>query len=117
LFGGDAADGMGDGIVGMEEIQFFVDSNLDHLGRDFEPEHSGWNSVVRHGAGFVVKYIVEKFTLLQAKGYLVADEMNLMAEFGHFTAEFSGNDSAAAVSGKTCDTDSQGLGHASFSSQ
>ena len=103
LAGEQRADGVGNGVVNVKEIERVELGDLGHaggereiVGRMFEERIVGDGDFVEVDVGLAAG---------EAEGLRVGDEVDLVAAGGEFDAEFGGDNSAAAVGGITGDAD------------
>ena len=107
LAGEQGADGVGYGVVDVEEIERVELGDLGHAGG--ESEVVGWvleEGVVGDGDFMEVNV---GLTAGETEGLGVGDEVDVVSACGEFDAEFGGDDAGASVGGVTGDTDSSGL--------
>lgn len=97
------ADGMGDGVVDVEEVERFGLEDFEHLGGESERVGRVIEERVAGDFDFVEKDA--RVVGIHADGRGVADEVDVVAAGGEFLAEFGGDDAGAAVSGIAGDAD------------
>ena len=106
LAGEDGGDGVGDGVVDVEEIEGVEVGDLGHaggegevVGRVLEERVVGGGDLVEVDAGFAAG---------EAEGLGVGDEVDVVAAGGELDAELGGDDAGAAVGGIAGDADLHG---------
>jgi hypothetical protein len=104
------ANGMGNGVVNVEEVEGFGFENFEHFCG--EGESIGWMVEERVGDHFDFVEMDAGIVGIHADGRGVADEMDVVAAGGEFHAELGGDDAGAAVGGVAGDADA----HRSFQS-
>ncbi len=103
LAGEERADGVGDGVVDVEEIERVELGDLGHAGGEGEVVGRVFEERVV-GDGYFVEVDVG-LAAGEAEGLRVGDEVDLVAAGGEFDSELGGHDAGAAVGGVAGDAD------------
>ncbi len=97
------ADGMGNGVVDVEEVKGFGLEDFEHLGGEGERVRRVIEKRVAGDFDFMKMDV--RVVGIHADGRGVADEMDVVAAGGELLTELGGDDAGAAVSGVAGDTD------------
>jgi len=91
------ADGMGNGVVDVEEVERFGFEDFEHFCGESESVRRMVEE--RIGDDFDFVEMDARIVGVHADGRGVTDEMNVVAADGEFHAELGGDDAGAAVGG------------------